>query len=499
MKITLISPYPDITSFGVRTLSAHLKKHGHAVQLIFLPDPFGDNLPYGVQRYEEKALDQAAALCTNSDLIGLTLMTNFFDGAVQITRKLKSACSAPVVWGGVHPTIRPEESLEHADMVCIGEGEDALLALVDKMSKGEDYTSAVNFWFKREDGEVAKNPLSPLPQNLDVYPLPDYSMEDHHVMVAGRVAPLTHDILRAFLRNGTVASYLGKTGYQTMTSRGCPYSCAYCINDTIRKMYGGKGKLRWRSVSHIMDELSRVRKDMSYVDYIWISDDEFMARKMSDLEEFCRQYKEKIALPFSCLVSPLTVTEEKMELLVNAGLVYVQMGVESGSAKMQELFRRKNMTNSKMMRAIHIINKFKDRMYAPSYDFLIDVPYETDNDRIDSLRFISDIPKPYRLQPFTLILYPGTQLYDMAKEKGLIHDESREIYNKTYTMREPDYLNLLMTLSKDGHFPGKLLKFLISPPVLNILNSEAMKPLIKLAFAGMRGAYHTAKRVVARS
>jgi radical SAM superfamily enzyme YgiQ (UPF0313 family) len=499
MKITLISPYPDITSFGVRTLSAHLRRHGYNTQLIFLPDPFGDNLLYGVQRYEEKVLDQVVAFCGKSNLIGLTLMTNFYDGAVQITRKLKRALKAPIIWGGVHPTIRPEESLEHADMVCIGEGEDALLELMDKMSRGEDYTKTVNLWVKGDAGEVVKNPLSPLPQDLDVYPLPDYSMEDHYVMVDGRVVPLTHGILKTFLKKGTVSSYLGKTGYQTMTSRGCPYSCAYCINDTIKKMYGGKGKLRWRSVPHIMAELAWVRENMPYVDYIWISDDEFMARKMGDLEDFCRQYKEKIALPFSCLVSPLTVTEEKMELLVDSGLVYVQMGVESGSTAMQELFRRKNMNNSRMMHAIRIINKFKDRMYAPSYDFLIDVPYETDRDRIDSLRFISDIPKPFRLQPFTLILYPGTQLYDMAKQDGLIHDEFREIYNKTYTMRAPDYLNLLMTLSRNGKLPGSILKLLISPPVVDILNSKAMKPLIKLLFISMKSSYHHAKRVFGRS
>ncbi len=497
MKITLISPYPDITSFGIRTLSAHLKEHGHKTQLIFLPDPLGDNLAYGVQRYKDNVLDRVIALAAGSDLVGVSLMTNFFDGAVQITRKLKSGLRVPILWGGVHPTIRPEECLEHADMVCIGEGEDALLELADKMSRNEDYTNTVNLWVK--SGEVVhKNPLSPLPQNLDVYPRPDYSMEDHHVLVDDKVVPLDHDILKSFLKKGTVATYLGKTGYQTMTSRGCPYACTYCINDTIRRMYGGKGKLRWRSVAHIMDELVRVRQDMPYVDYIWISDDEFMARKESELEEFCRLYREKIGLPFSCLVSPLSVTEEKMRLLVDSGLIYVQMGVESGSARMQELFRRKNMNNTRMMRAIHIINKFKDRMHPPSYDFLLDVPFETDADRIDSLRFISRIPKPYHLQPFTLILYPGTQLYEMAREKGIIADEFREIYNKTYSMREPTYLNLLMALARESRLPGGLLRFLIHQPIVDTLNSNAMKPFIRFLYFAMKTTYQVARKVAAR-
>lgn len=496
MKVTLISPYPDITSFGVRTLSAYLKKHGHTTQLIFLPDPYGDNLVHGVQRYEDRVLDEVASLCRNSYLIGITVMTNFFDGAVQITKKLKNRFDTPIIWGGVHATIRPEECLEYADMVCIGEGEDVLLELVNKISRGEYYLDTMNLWGKAE-GKVVKNPLSPLPHDLDIYPLPDYGMEDHHAMVNGRIVPLTHEITESFLKKGTVSNYLRKTGYQTMTSRGCPYSCAYCINDTIRKMYGGK-KLRWRSVSHVMEELMWVKMNMPYVDYIWISDDEFMARKLDDLREFCQEYKKKIGLPFSCLVSPLTVTEEKMALLVDAGLVYVQMGIESGSARMQELFNRKNMDNARMMKAITIINKFKDTMYPPSYDFLVDVPFEADEDKIENLRFISEIPKPYRLQPFTLILYPGTKLYEMAKQRGLITDERLEIYSKTYTMREPNYLNLLITLSKGGKFPSPLLKVLISSSIVAVLNGKLLRPLFKFLYIGMRNSYHFVRRITTR-
>ncbi len=493
MKITLISPYPDVTCFGIRTLSAHLRSHGHRTQLIFLPDPFGDHLCEGVPRYREPVLDEVVSLCRESDLIGVTLMTNFFEGAVQITEKLKSRLNVPVIWGGVHPTIRPEESIRYADMVCIGEGEDALLELADTMSRGEDHSGIKNIWIKKA-GEIIRNDLSPLPADLNSYSFPDYSMEDHHVMVGEKIVPLDHPLMADFLRRGTVADYLGKTGYQTMTSRGCPYGCAYCINDTINKMYGSKGKLRWRSVAHVMNELALVRENMPYVDYIWISDDEFMARKMEDLEMFCREYKARIGLPFSCLVSPLSVTEEKMRMLVDAGLVYVQMGVESGSIRMQELFGRKNMNNSRMKKAIGIINKFKDKMRAPSYDFLVDVPWETTRDKVDSLRFISEIPKPFRIQPFTLILYPGTRLYEIAKKSGMIGDEMKEIYNKTYVMREPNYLNLLLVLSRDGKFPSALLKLLISAPVLAVFNSKPVKPLFRALYLATRALHQFLKR-----
>jgi anaerobic magnesium-protoporphyrin IX monomethyl ester cyclase len=492
MKISLISPYPDVTAFGVRTLSAHLRKNGHSTQLIFLPDPLGDDIVEGMPRYKEAALDQVASLCRESDLIGISLMTNFFHNAVQITGALKRKLVTPVIWGGVHPTIRPEECLEHANMVCIGEGEDSTLELLNKMARKEDVSVTMNIWSKRGT-EIVKNPLSPLPRNLDVYPMPDYSMEDHHIMLSDRVVPLTHQIMENVLRRGTVSAYLHKAGYQTMTSRGCPFNCAYCINDTIARMYGGKGKLRWRSIAHVMEELVWVKKNMPYINYIWLSDDEFMARKPAELEDFSKQYKEKIGLPFSCLVSPLSVTEEKMAMLVDAGLVYVQMGIESGSAHMQEIFNRKHMTNEKMLNAARIVNKFKDRMFPPSYDFLLDVPVETDADRIESLRLISELPKPYHLQPFTVILYPGTKLYDMAKAQGLIKDERKEIYNKTYSMHEPTYLNLLIMFARNGKLPGGLLRFLISTPVMAVLNSRLLHLPIKFSYLAMRGLHRAMK------
>lgn len=488
MRITLISPYPDITSFGLRTLSALLRREGYDTRIVFMPDPFGDDLMMGVQRYDESVLDELAALCEGSALVGLTLMTNFFDGAIQITRRLREkGVGAPIIWGGVHPTIRPQECLEHADIVCIGDGEETLLELAGRIRDGKPYKELLGLWVRDADS-VQRNPVRTLCQELDSYPTPDYSHHEHYIMLKGGIVPLTPEITREFLSKGTVSIYLGMIGYQTMTGRGCPHQCSYCINDTIKSMYGAKGYLRWRSTEHVMAELERVRREMPYVGFIWISDDAFFARKTEDLREFCRQYKERIGLPFTCLASPLTVTEEKMEMLVDTGLVYLQMGIQSGSPHIQQLFNRANMPNEKIMRAVRTINKYKDKLFPPSYDFILDVPYESERDRIESLRLIAELPKPYRLQPFSLVLYPETKLYKMAKADGLVKDEMREIYNKSYTMREPNYVNLLIALARTGKFPSPILKALVNQPLVNILNSRALKPLFGLLYRALKAA-----------
>ena len=152
MKVTLISPHPDIQAMGIRTLSASLKREGYDVQILFLPRYFMD-------RYEDKTLNEVAKLSRTSDLIGISLMTNFFDNAVQLTGKLKETLSVPVLWGGIHPTIRPAECLDYADIVCMGEGEKALVELARRIKDGQDYHNVQGIWLKDEGGNIIKNKI----------------------------------------------------------------------------------------------------------------------------------------------------------------------------------------------------------------------------------------------------------------------------------------------------------------------------------------------------
>ncbi len=498
MKIALISPYPDITAFGLRSISAYLRENGHQTRLLFLPDPLGDELLGGVERYRPEVLDQVRALCADCDLIGVSLMTNYFDNAEQITRRLKQDLAAPVVWGGVHPTIRPEECAGIADYACVGDGEEAFLELADALENGRDATAIPNIWTRR--GEVLhRNPPRPLTADLDAFPAPDYSHEDHHILHEGRVVPLTPAITEAFLSRGTVSRLIGAMGYQTMTGRGCPHKCAYCINDAIKRLYGAKGYLRWRGTDHVMRELEQVRKTLPAIGFIWISDDAFFGRPLESIKEFCELYKARVGLPFTCLASPLTMSEEKLSALIDAGLVYLQMGVQSGSPRIQELFNRKAMGNEKMLAAMAVINRYKDRMFPPNYDFILDTPYETREDKRLSVRFIADIPKPFRLQPFSLVLYPGTKLHEMAAADGFIGDERRDVYTKSYVMRRPDYFNLLILLAKGGRFPSWLLKILASKPAAALFAGKTAEPAVRAVFEGLRLAKRTVKRLLGRT
>ena len=132
MKISIISPFPDVRAYGIRVITACLKKAGHDVNLFFLMKEFSE-------RYAEKTMNDLVKLTKGSDLVGISLMTNFYDNAVQITKKLKDNYDFPILWGGIHPTVRPEESLQHADMVCIGESEETLVDLANRMQNKQNY------------------------------------------------------------------------------------------------------------------------------------------------------------------------------------------------------------------------------------------------------------------------------------------------------------------------------------------------------------------------
>ena len=485
MKVTLISPYPDITSFGIRNISSFLRINGVQTQLVFLPDPLGDDLIEDAQRYPEKILDELSHLACDSDLIGIGLMTNYFDNAKQITSHLKKTVKAPILWGGVHATIRPGECIQFADMVCVGDGEEAILDLVRQIETNTRIYLIPNIWGWRNGNIIRSAPRS-LTQDLNNFPIPDYSCSDHYIYYNGHIRPMDIELTKKFLSHGTVSKHLGRIGYQTMTGRGCPHKCSYCINDAVKTLYGNSGYLRWRSTEHVISELKWAKKAFPFIEFIWISDDAFFSRSSKSIRSFCDVYINEIGLPFSCLASPLTVNEEKMEALVGAGLIYLQMGVQTGSSRIQTLFNRKAMNNAVMLSAMKIIHQYRDQIDPPSYDFILDVPYETLQDKIESIRLIAEIPKPFRLQPFSLVLYPGTLLYEKAKTDGLIQNESRDIYTKSYTMQAPTYTNLLILLSKNGSFPSWLLRVLSANPIVLSMENQWLKPVVRVVFTSLK-------------
>src|SRR3989339_883566 len=132
MKITLISTSTFPSDQGIRTISAVLKIESHEVKIIFMT--LGEDYS---RNYYEKELLQLERLCTGSDLIGINAFASTSERAKKIIKFLKSKIPIPIIYGGVHPTLFPEKCIEFADMVCVGEGEEAIIELVNALEKGK--------------------------------------------------------------------------------------------------------------------------------------------------------------------------------------------------------------------------------------------------------------------------------------------------------------------------------------------------------------------------
>lgn len=495
VKITLISVSEYNVENGLRVISSYLKKHGHEVELIFL----GSSATYTpVFKFFDKAVvDALVCHCGDSDLIGFSLMTDYFLKVKDLTLKVKEACDKPIIWGGIHPTVRPEECMQYADMVCIGEGEDAMLELADNLKSG-NITNIKNIWFKKLEG-IIKNDVRPLEENIDKYPFQDYDINTHYLLRGDRIENMSEQLLEDTMPK---SMELGKqqVEYYVNTTRGCPHNCTYCCNSALRKIYYNKGKyLRKRSPENVISEIESVKSKFGFIKQVLITDDTFFVRSEEEIREFCRSYKERIGLPVRCYLSPQTMNESKFKLMVDAGLHRVSMGIQSYNIQTLEGIYKRPTSKEMISESVRIINKYKSASSKPQYHIIVDNPYETRESKKDNIDFVLSLPQGSRIGLFPLTLFPGTELYERAKKDGLIDNEINEIYLKGWTIdyvKNLDYLTYLLYLAKWSKVRSRFKKV----PMEKIIRILARKEMVFLLDNGFSlRLIYVFRRMIAKS
>ena len=186
----------------------------------------------------------------------------------------------PFLVGGIHPTICPEECLEYADMAASARGKRPCWSLRALSKQGAALRTSIT-WCLRMDAEIIKNPLRPLIDDLDRIPFPEHLPAHSHVFHGDKIHAMDMKLFRQYTR------YDGKA-YNMITSRGCPFSCAYCCNSFLSRLYGTK-KIRKRSPGNVIAELCAVIKQFPDIILVNIHDDCFLAHSREWHEEFVRR------------------------------------------------------------------------------------------------------------------------------------------------------------------------------------------------------------------
>jgi radical SAM superfamily enzyme YgiQ (UPF0313 family) len=395
--------YLNWEALGIEYLSSYLKSKGHETSLFLDPRLFQEDF----QRVNSKLIFSLSDKLNNillrelaeyaPDLIGFSVTTDQYQWALEFAGKIKKAgIKAPIIFGGIHPSSVPELVIKRpeVDIVCVGEGEEALLELAENVGnyKNGKRPAIKNLWFKYGN-EVVKNDLRMLNEDLDSLPFPDKDMFYRHIPEFA-------------------------LQYNIISGRGCPFKCTYCCNNHLNRLYKDRGRyLRRRGVDNVIEEL--VIAKQKYKPPLISFRDEVFAYDLKWIKDFSAKYREKINIPFKCYANPGLVSEELVAELKKAGLEYVAMGVQTVNENSRKNILHRFETNEQVKRSIEWFHKYG---ISVNVDHIAGIPGEGLDEMIEAVNFYKNA-KPDVLTYFWLTLYPGTDMVDIFKERNMITDE----------------------------------------------------------------------------
>ena len=389
---------------GVAIISSILKRKGCQVDMLFICEDL--DYPFDLATMREDVLK------LNPDLIALSFLEPQIKYVEEFCRDLKHYFSGLVVCGGAGPTMVADRvlAIDGVDIVCVGEGEEAISELMDAVQCDTDYRTIQNLWIKEPDGSITKNQLRPF---IDLRTLPP---EDYELFDLDKILPLK--------------------GYQlgVLLGRGCLHKCSYCINDGYLRLYEDRGSekpetrkryVRVKDVSTAIKEIKDAIRKHPQITKIAFGDDNVLfygeAGKL-----FFERYKEEIGLPFRCNGSPALFTPSKGLFLKETGCVDIGFGLESGSERIKKELLQRPMSNSSVIDAFRAT---KDLDLMTNSFNMIGLPTETKEEVFATLSLNAMI-MPDCIKMMTFYPFESTPIYDLCqKMKILDHDRKRELDN----------------------------------------------------------------------
>ena len=474
--IVLVSPMPPWygpphyrkfappVPLGLLSLATILNASGYSTKIIDMRLPRVDL--HSIDKHIQKAL-----------AVGLSVMTMDVLMALRISQHLKERSpSLPVIWGGVHPTLFPRQVCKDAlvDYAVIGEGEQSLVKLVERIESGKSAKDMPGVAYESE-GKTSINHQTVLidpndlpPTNWELIDVSKYLHRPNPKIRSGHIPTL-----------------------DLCSSRGCPHRCAFCINTIIPSCRVWRP---WRA-ERVLEEIE-IMVDEFGVEHIEFQDENFFV-DLKRVKKICDLMKKRnIDVTWQAQIRADYFRRNNIRLIIEmareTGLTMLGMGAESGSERVLHLLQ-KDITTEDTLAAARICGELG---VVPYFAFMFGVPSETQEEIVQTLRLIGKI---YDVNPQAIIRglafyrpYPGSKLYELSKENGL----SEPIYLRGWTdyfskefpwrtvvrnrsfleymetlnpqwLRSPRYL-LLRVPSKDFYSHARVLYWVLSSLLVHI-------------------------------
>jgi len=428
MKVLFIYEYEYVEPLGIMALSAFLKQN--SIDCDFIDLAFEKNLVNAVEKI-------------NPDVIAYSLITGKHQFFQKINNELKQKFRFFSVFGGPHPTFFPEFIHEQGvDAICRGEGEQPLLELVRALELRSDYLHIKNLWLKKGE-EIVKNDLR------GILPIENLSVPDRE---------LIHKY----------AHYRKKKIRFVITSRGCPYSCTYCFNNGLKKIYRSEKLVRQLTVDKTISDLLYI-KDKYHPKRFKFIDDIFTLNKQW-IVEFSEKYRQVIGLPFLAHVRANHIDEDVVKALKNAGCTLVEFGIESGSEHIRNDILKRNMTREQIIRVSLLFKKYGIKTLSFN---IMGLPDETVENAIETVQLNIDAKIDYAWCGIFHPL-PMTELTDYAISQGY-YDGGQFLLKDYYIYKKSelkmknidqlDRLHFLSSMAVAFPFTLPLIKLMIRIPL----------------------------------